>query len=126
MRKKQALVIFIGFFISNGVMAEMAFKQQNDLKLFQYYAQTSCLATAFTEGEIYDQAVSALNGYREFGAMPLEAYEELKEPIQQWLKKDYATKVGKQNNLVKCIDFAESEQVTEIFRVQSEALKNQQ
>ena len=125
MRKKQALVIFIGFFISNGVMAEMAFKQQNELKLFQYYAQASCLATAFTEGEIYDQAVSALNGYREFGTMPLEAYEALIAPMQQWLQKDYATQAGKQNNLMKCIDFAESEQVGEIYHVQMEALKNQ-
>ncbi|HBN88169.1 MAG TPA: hypothetical protein DD408_03400 [Rheinheimera sp.] len=75
---------------------------------------------------MYDQAVSALNGYREFGAMPLEAYEALIAPMQQWLQKDYATQAGKQNNLMKCIDFAESEQVAEIFRVQSEALKNQQ
>ncbi|MFT5545235.1 MAG: hypothetical protein ACI832_000808 [Rheinheimera aquimaris] len=58
--------------------------------------------------------------------MPLEAYEALIAPMQQWLQKDYATQAGKQNNLMKCIDFAESEQVAEIFRVQSEALKNQQ
>ena len=93
----------------------MAFKHQSDMKLFQHYAQASCLASAFTEGEIYDQAISALNGYREFGAMPLEAYEALIEPIQQWLQKDYATQTGKQNNLMKCIDFAESELVTKIY-----------
>jgi hypothetical protein len=98
------------------VQADITFKQQSDAKLFQHYAQASCLATAFTEGEIYDQAVSALNGYREFGAMPLEAYEELIEPIQQWLKKDYATQAGKQNNLMKCIDFAESELVAKIYQ----------
>lgn len=96
--------------------AEMAFKQQSELKLFQNYAQASCLATAFTEGEIQQQAVSALNGYREFGAMPLEVYEALAEPMQQWLAKDYATKAGMQNNLMKCIDFAESEQVRNIYR----------
>ena len=101
--------------VPDTAQAEMAFKQQNELKLFQYYAQASCLATAFTEGEIYDQAVSALNGYREFGAMPLEAYEALIEPIKQWLQKDYATQAGKQNNLMKCIDFAESELVTKIY-----------
>jgi hypothetical protein len=110
--------------VPDTAQAEMAFKQQSGLKLFQYYAQASCLATVFPQGEIHDQAVSALNGYREFGAMPLEAYEALIEPMQQWLKKDYATQAGKQNNLMKCIDFAESEQVAEIFRVQSEALKN--
>ncbi|HEY9041383.1 MAG TPA: T6SS amidase immunity protein Tai4 family protein [Rheinheimera sp.] len=126
MRNKQALVIFISVFISNGVMAEMAYKQQSELKLFQHYAQASCLATAFPQGEIYDQAVSALNGYREFGAMPLEAYEALIAPMQQWLQKDNTTQAGKQNNLMKCIDFAESEQVAEIYHVQSEALKNQQ
>ena len=82
----------------------------------QHYAQARCLASAFTEGEIYDQAISALNGYREFGAMPLEAYEALIEPIQQWLQKDYATQAGKQNNLMKCIDFAESELVTKIYQ----------
>ncbi|MDX1537070.1 T6SS amidase immunity protein Tai4 family protein [Arsukibacterium sp.] len=95
--------------------ADMAFKQQSEIKLFQHYAQASCLATAFTDGDIHQQAVSALNGYREFGAMPLEAYQELAEPIQQWLKKDYATQAGKQNKLMKCIDFAESELVTKIY-----------
>ena len=97
------------------VQAEMAFKQQSELKLFQHYAQASCLATAFTEGEVHQQAINALNGYREFGAMPLEAYDALIEPIQQWLQKDYATQAGKQNNLMKCIDFAESELVTKIY-----------
>ncbi|MBU1312056.1 MAG: type VI secretion system amidase immunity protein Tai4 [Gammaproteobacteria bacterium] len=101
--------------ISGSAHAELAFKHQSGVRLFQHYAQASCLATAFTEGEIYDQAISALNGYREFGAMPLEAYEELNEPIQQWLKKDYATQAGKQNNLMKCIDFSESELVTKIY-----------
>ncbi len=118
-------VVTLVMAVPDRAQAEMAFKQQNELKLFQHYAQAGCLATAFPQGEIYDQAVSALNGYREFGAMPLEAYEELVEPIQQWLQKDYATQAGEQNNLMKCIDFAESEQVAEIYHVQIEALKNQ-
>lgn len=116
------LVVMILF---GAARAEMVFQQQTELKLFQHYAQASCLAKAFTEGEIYDQAVSALNGYREFGAMPLEAYEELNTPIQQWLQKEYATKAGKQNNLMKCIDFAESELVTDIYHVHSAGLDNQ-
>jgi len=103
----------------------MAFKHQSGVKLFQHYARASCLATAFTEGDIHQQAVSALNGYREFGAMPLEAYEELNQPIQQWLKKDYATQAGQQNNLMKCIDFAESELVTDIYRMHSAGLDTQ-
>ena len=107
------------------VQAEMAFKQQSELKLFQHYAQASCLATAFTEGEIHQQAINALNGYREFGAMPLEAYEALIAPIQQWLQKDYATQAGQQNNLMKCIDFAESELVTDLYREHSNGLKTQ-
>ena len=44
------------------VQAELLFKQQNNLKLFKHYAQASCLATAFAEGDIYEQAISALNG----------------------------------------------------------------
>ncbi|GAB2907476.1 T6SS amidase immunity protein Tai4 family protein [Rheinheimera gaetbuli] len=113
---RAALTAFILVMASPALIhAEMAFKQQNGVKLFQHYAQASCLATAFTEGEIYDQAVSALSGYREFGAMPLEAYDALIKPIQQWLQKDYATQAGTQNNLMKCIDFAESELVTEIY-----------
>lgn len=120
----RATLMLVMMVLCSGARAEMAFKQQSELKLFQHYAQASCLATTFTEGEIHQQAINALNGYREFGAMPLEAYEELNTPIQQWLQKDYKTQAGKQNNLMKCIDFAESEQVAEIFRVQSEALKN--
>lgn len=111
----RANLMLVMMVLCDAARAEMAFKQQTELKLFQHYAQASCLATVFIEGEIHDQAVSALNGYREFGAMPLEAYEELNRPIQQWLQKDYKTQAGKQNNLMKCVDFAESELVTEIY-----------
>lgn len=111
----RATLMMVMMVLCSGARAEMAFKQQSELKLFQHYAQASCLASAYTEGEFYDQAVSALNGYREFGAMPLEAYEALIEPIHHWLQKDYATKAAKQNNLMKCIDFSESEVVTKIY-----------
>lgn len=114
--KRLVLAVSAAALLACTAQADMAFKQQIGIKLFQHYAQASCLATAFTKGEIHDQAVSALNGYREFGDMPLEAYEELITPIQQWLKKDYATQAGMQNNLMKCIDFSESELVTKIYQ----------
>lgn len=110
--------------LCDAARAGMAFKQQTELKLFQHYAQASCLATVFIEGEIHDQAVRALNGYREFGAMPLEAYEELNTPIQQWLQKDYAIQAMKQNNLMKCIDFAESERVVQIYLEYSQGIRS--
>ena len=113
--RRLGLVVSAMVLTACSAQADMAFKQQSEIKLFQHYAQASCLATAFTEGEIYDQAISALNGYREFGSMPLEAYQELAEPMQQWLKKDYATQAGQQNNLMKCIDFAESEIIAKIY-----------
>ena len=117
MKAKAALTAFISMMAVPGMaLADKAFKQQSEIKLFQHYAQASCLAAAFAEGDIHQQAVSALNGYREFGAMPLEAYQELAEPIQQWLKKDYATQAGQQNNLMKCIDFSDSEWVTKIYQ----------
>lgn len=112
---KSTISAITALLFSCGVHADMAFKRQNELKLFQYYAQASCLATAFTEGDIYDQAINALNAYREFGTMPLEAYDALTEPMQQWLKQNYATQAGKQNNLMKCIDFAESKLVGKIY-----------
>lgn len=123
--KRLVSAISAAALIACTAQADMAFKHQSGMTLFQHYAQASCLATAFTEGEIYDQAVSALNGYREFGAMPLEAYEELITPIQQWLQKDYATQAGQQNNLMKCIDFAESELVLDLYRVHSAGLDAQ-
>jgi hypothetical protein len=120
--KRLVSAISVAVLIACTAQADLAFKHQSGVTLFQHYAQASCLATAFTEGEIHEQAVSALNGYREFGDMPLEAYEELITPIQQWLQKDYATQAGKQNNLMKCIDFAQSELVTKIYHGYAAAL----
>lgn len=68
---RAALTAFILMASPALVHADMAFKYQSGVKLFQHYAQASCLATAFSEGEIYDQAISALNGYREFDAEPI-------------------------------------------------------
>lgn len=117
--KRLALAISVYSLAACSAQADMAFKHKNDLKLYQHYALTSCVATAFTQGAIYQQAVTALNGYREFGAMPLEAYEALIAPMQLWLKKDYASHSGIQNNLMKCIDFAESDQVSKLYREHS-------
>ncbi|SEH85785.1 hypothetical protein SAMN05660691_01837 [Rheinheimera pacifica] len=45
---KSANSVIVALLISCSAHADMAFKQQSGMKLFQYYAQASCLATAFT------------------------------------------------------------------------------
>lgn len=87
-----------------------------ELKNFRNYALGSCLGAAFAGTEAAVDLNKAVNGYVEFGNMPLEAYEELRELNKVWLAKDYSSKHGGQINSMKCFDLYNSEQVLGVYK----------
>lgn len=84
-------------------------------QLFKNYSLTMCLATEYKNDDIHDDAIKALNGYREFGNMTLEAYSELNEAYKKWKTRPYTSKSGETVELARCIDFQNSKDVTVIF-----------
>ena len=87
-----------------------------ELKNFRNYALGSCLGAAFSGADLAADLNKTLNAYIEFGNMPLEAYEELRELNKVWLAKDYPSKHGGQINSMKCFDVYDSAQVLELYK----------
>lgn len=87
-----------------------------ELKKFRNYALGSCLGTAFSGTDAAADLNKTLNAYIEFGNMPLEAYEELRELNKVWLSKDYSSKHGGQINSMKCFDLYDSAQLLELYK----------
>ncbi|QUM90527.1 hypothetical protein HWV03_17860 [Moritella sp. 36] len=74
-----------------------------------------CLATEYKDSDIHDDAIKALNGYREFGNMILEAYAALNDTYKTWETRPYTAKSGSTLELARCIDFQNSKDVAAIF-----------
>ncbi|QUM82019.1 hypothetical protein HWV01_17900 [Moritella sp. 5] len=84
-------------------------------QLFNNYALAMCLATEYKDSDIHDDAIKALNGYREFGNMTLEAYAALNDTYKTWETRPYTAKSGSTLELARCIDFQNSKDVAAIF-----------
>lgn len=113
------LIIFISASILS--MSSYAHELDNatEKQLFNNYALAMCLATEYKTDDIHDDAIKALNGYREFGNMALEAYGELNDVYKTWKTRPYTGKSGSTLELARCIDFQNSNDVAEIFDMNS-------
>jgi len=93
------------------------FKNASEKRLFRNFSFSVCIGMAY-EGEsekLSSNVNKAANGYREFGNISLDAYDEARSIIQKWLKKDYRSKHGGQIELMKCIDLYNHIDLVNIF-----------
>jgi hypothetical protein len=97
--------------------ADHRFKQESEKTLFSNFTLALCLGMAYEKDsqKLASDVGKAASGYAEFGHMDLEAYEEARELIKTWLKKDYQSKTGGQVEIMKCIDLFESEDLTNLY-----------
>jgi hypothetical protein len=108
------LAVYISMLLSAGCIAG-DIKNKTELQLFQDYALSACIAHAYHDGDIYDDSISALNGYRARSRVPLEAYSEINNVIVKWLAKPYKSKTGNTIEIATCIDQVKSDDIKSIF-----------
>lgn len=83
---------------------------------FKNLALSICLGAAFDHDEVVRSDFNkAANGYMEKGNMPIEAIEEIRGRVDEWLEKDYRSKQGGQVNSAKCFDFRNSQELADVF-----------
>lgn len=94
-----------------------AFKRAKEEILFRNITLSLCLGMAYGRKSEYftNQFSQATNGYREYSNISLDAYDELRSLIKQWLKKDYKSKSGDQNHFMKCTDLSNSNEIKELY-----------
>lgn len=92
------------------------FKNASEVTLFKNYALSSCVASNYEKGLVYQDAIDALNGNREYGNISLDAYHDVNGVIKKWSKKEYVSKAGNVSEFFMCIDLQNSKDVMEIYK----------
>lgn len=92
------------------------FKSAGELTLFKNYALSSCVASSYEKGLVYQDAIDSLNGNREYANISLDAYYEINNSLKKWSKKKYVSKAGNVSEFFMCIDFQNSKDVLEIYK----------
>ncbi|KPJ92111.1 MAG: hypothetical protein AMJ53_10050 [Gammaproteobacteria bacterium SG8_11] len=111
-------VIFSVYLMSASHAADHRFKQESEKNFFRYFTLAVCMGMAYESDskKLASDVGKAASGYLEFGHMDLDAYEDARELIKTWLKKDYQSKTGGQVEIMKCIDLFESEDLDSLYQ----------
>ncbi len=118
METKKLIVIFILALLSLSCSShEHIYKVSSEEVLFKNFTLAVCLNMAYGESseKLLREAAYAASGYREFSNVSLDAYDEVRNEIKKWLKKDYPSKHGGQIDIMKCIDLQNSSRIKNIF-----------
>jgi len=90
-------------------------RDYNEKELFYNFSYSICIASAFDVEEVKSDANRAASAYVQFGNISIEAYEDVSNKANTWLKKEYRSKTGKSLQIMKCIDFINSGEVEKVF-----------
>ncbi|ELA8157247.1 hypothetical protein RGL54_004871 [Vibrio parahaemolyticus] len=88
---------------------------QSDERLFKNFALSSCIATKYKGSDVAKDAVTAMQGYREFSDLPLEVFFDLSELLESGNTTAYKSKNGSVIELAYCIDFSSSDVVHKLY-----------
>ena len=72
--------------------------------LLKKWSLARCLARAFPDGPMRDDALAVAGGYLEFGTAPVEAYKQLDALADRFLARELSGSVAGKFQTMKCID----------------------
>ncbi|USD64482.1 hypothetical protein [Vibrio sp. SCSIO 43136] len=88
----------------------------DEKQLIKNYALTTCVATYYKHSKVSEDAIAAMQGYREFSNLPLEIFFKVPELLANSDLKGYRSKKGNTIELAYCLDFAESKKVEALYQ----------
>ncbi|HHF3143311.1 hypothetical protein AB6E05_16330 [Vibrio alginolyticus] len=93
--------------------------EMSEVERYKAYALSMCLSNFYQKGELYSDAIKAMQGYREYSNLPLEAFHELIPLLEGADLRLYSSKKGGKVEIAYCIDFAQSSKILSIFNIHS-------
>lgn len=116
--QKLVLLFIFSVYSISGSANTHHFKSASEEELFRNFALSVCIGTAYAgeSKKLEDNISKATSGYREYSHISLDAYEEVRAAINDWLKKDYSSKHGGQIEIMKCIDLYNHNDLQKIFQ----------
>ncbi|MFH4576503.1 T6SS amidase immunity protein Tai4 family protein [Vibrio diabolicus] len=88
---------------------------QSDEQLFKNFALSSCIANKYKGSDVAKDAVTAMQGYREFSDLPLEVFFDVSELLENGNATAYKSKNGSVIELAYCMDFSNSDVVHKLY-----------
>ena len=111
---RKLIILFFGLYLAAcATQKPTAVKEK---EYFKKFALAMCFGKSFKHNKLQKDVGRSLNGYREYGRMDLEAYEELRHLVDLWRNKDYSTKDGEQIHIPKCLDLYESKDLDILYQ----------
>ncbi|WP_025502395.1 T6SS amidase immunity protein Tai4 family protein [Vibrio parahaemolyticus] len=95
---------------------------QSDEQLFKNFALASCIATYYKGSDVAKDAITAMQGYREFSELPLESFFEVSYLLEKDDMASYKSKNGSIIELAYCVDFSNSASVKKLYTKAKSAL----
>lgn len=113
MDTRRLIGLLFTFFCS--VVIANPLSNQSDEQLFKNFALSSCIAENYKGSEAAKDALTAMQGYREFSNLPLDLFFEVHELLKDSDMSGYRSKDGKTIKLAYCIDFSHSERLLSLY-----------
>ena len=79
--------------------------------LLKNWTMSVCLAKVAKTQDAKEDANAAASAYMEFGKLPIEAYEPLRELADRFAKRTYGGSIQSDFNTMKCIDLMHSSEL---------------
>ena len=108
------LILVSLLFLSFGCKAN-EIQKKTDFELFKGSTFSASIAHGDEEGDIYEDALASLKGFRARAKVSLDAYAEVNNAIEGLLAKPYQSKKGGKVELFACMDLMLSEELESIF-----------
>ena len=111
---RSRLPIIVAGLLLSATLANARDPSSQDAKtLFRHFALSACIQLGFPE--IAKEAGAAAGAYVQFGSHPAEAYMATGPLAEKFLKQDYPSFSDHKLTLMKCIDFADSREITRLM-----------
>ncbi|MGI3070064.1 T6SS amidase immunity protein Tai4 family protein [Vibrio alginolyticus] len=111
----RVLVTSISIALCSVGMAANPLSIQSDEQPFKNFALSSCIATHYKGSAVAKDAITAMQGYREFSELPLESFFGVSELLEKYDMAIYKSKNGNVIKLAYCIDFSNSDDVHKLY-----------
>lgn len=79
--------------------------------LLKNWALSVCLAKVAKSVELKEDANATASAYMEFGKLPIEAYDALRDLADRYAHREYSGAVQSEFNTMKCIDLLHSKEL---------------
>ena len=114
MKELLCLILLLPMLAANA--AGSATSSYSQKALFKNWSLSRCIAKAYPNGPIVDDAEITAAAYLELSDVPIEAFDEVKRLVDKYLARPYDGSVKSPYHTMKCIDLFYGKELDALWR----------